>query len=208
VKPDVPLTPTDISYVNLARGTDTPQIASTYSDFGDLRTTYVFAYTQGSNARVQLRPVDVGVAAGAVYVYDSVSGTGQLMEATDAIDRQITGDSMYLVMAPVGRSGIAVVGDTGHFVTMGKKRVSSVADNGNVEMTLAFAAGEGPRTITGYSSFLPAVRATEGTVTAVRWDRPKRQFHATITAGDSGRAVLTIGRRTHPVSPSVTISGR
>jgi hypothetical protein len=208
VKPDVPLTPTDASYVNLAHGTDTPQIASTHSDFGELRTTYAFAYTQGSNARVQLRPVDVGVATGAVYVYDFAAGTGQLMQATDTIDRQITGDSMYLVMAPVGPSGMAIVGDTGHFVTMGKKRVTSAADNGTVDLTVAFAAGEGTRTITGYSSFLPAVHVSEGTVTEVKWDRAKRQFHATIAAGDSGRAVMKIGRRTHPVAGSATLIAR
>ena len=49
VKPDVPLTPTDASYSNMAHSADTPQVAYTWSDFGALRTNYVFAFTQGTH---------------------------------------------------------------------------------------------------------------------------------------------------------------
>jgi hypothetical protein len=195
VKPDVPLTPIDASYLNMARGADTPQIAATYSDFNGLRTVYVFGYTQGSNARVQLRPVDAGISSGPVYVYDYASGTGQVMDAADVIDRQITGDAMYLVMAPVGPSRMAVVGDTGQFVTMGKKRVTSAKDDGTIHVTVAFAAGESARTITGYSPFPPAVQASEGSVAGMKWDRAKRQFAMTLNAGPSGTAVVKIERR-------------
>ena len=80
VKPDVPLTPTDASYSNMAHGTDTPQIASTWSDFGELRTNYVFAFTQGKNAQVKFSPSDFGMNA-PVYVYDYFAGTGQLMNS-------------------------------------------------------------------------------------------------------------------------------
>src|SRR5437660_1948107 len=41
VKPDVPLTPTEASYSNMAHSTDSPQIAYSWSDFGALRTNYV-----------------------------------------------------------------------------------------------------------------------------------------------------------------------
>jgi hypothetical protein len=195
VKPDVPLTPIDASYQSMAHGTDTPQINATYSDFGGLRTTYLFAYTHGGNARVQVRPADAGVNEGLVYVYDYNTRNGQVMEATETIDRQITGDAMYLVLAPLGKSGIAVVGDAGQFVTMGKKRVTSAADDGTVKMTVAFAHGETSRTITGYSPFMPTVLVSEGAVMGVKWDRATRQFHATVTPGSSGTAVLQIEKR-------------
>src|ERR1019366_1439903 len=47
VKPDVPLTPSDASYSNMAHSADTPQVAFAWSDFGSLRTHYVFAFAQG-----------------------------------------------------------------------------------------------------------------------------------------------------------------
>ena len=106
VKPDVPLTPTDASYSNMAHSTDTPQIAYTWSDFGELRTNYVFAFTQGKNAQAKFSPSDLGIN-GPVYVYDYFAGTGQLMDPSDVIQKQISGDALYLVLAPVGPSGIA-----------------------------------------------------------------------------------------------------
>jgi hypothetical protein len=195
VKPDAPLTPTDASYLNMARGANSPQIATTYSDFGGVRTTYAFAYAQGSNNEVKLRPVDVGVGEGQVYVYDYASGTGQVMDAADTIDRQISGDAMYLVMAPIGPSGMAVVGDAGHFVTMGKKRVTNAADDGAIKLTVSFASGETSRTITGYAPSMPMATASEGTVADVKYDRAKRQFQVTLMPGASGTAVVKIHKR-------------
>src|SRR5262249_58479448 len=64
VKPDVPLTPIDASYLNMARGTDTPQIAAAYSDFGGARTIYLFGYTQGGNTGGKGRPLGAGAAVG------------------------------------------------------------------------------------------------------------------------------------------------
>jgi hypothetical protein len=196
VKPDFPLTPIDASYTNMARGIDAPQIDAAYSDFGGgARTTYVFAYTQGGNAHVQMRPSDAGVAAGPVYVYDYASGTGQVMDAADTIDRQINGDAMYLVVAPVGPSGMALIGDAGQFVTMGKKRVTSFKDDGAIHATVTFAAGETARTIAGYARSMPMIGATEGSVTAVKYDRASHQFHATLAPGASGTAVIRIQKR-------------
>ena len=129
VKPDVPLTPTDASYSNMAHGTDTPQIAYTWSDFGALRTNYVFAFTQGTNALAKFSPADFGMNT-PVYAYDYFAGTGQLVNPWDTIQKQITGDALYLVLAPVGPSGIAILGNADQFVTMGKKRVAGLADHG------------------------------------------------------------------------------
>jgi hypothetical protein len=195
VKPDVPLTPIDASYQNMAHSTDAPQISATYSDFGGQRTVYLFAYTHGGNARVQVRPIDAGAAAGPVYVYDYATGSGQLMDAEDTIDRQITGDAMYLVIVPVGASGMAIVGDAGHFVTMGRKRVTGIADRGAVEMTVAFARGETSRTITGYSPVPPMVLAPEGSVRSVKYDHTTKLFQATVAPGASGTATVRIERR-------------
>ena len=192
VKPDSPLVPIDASYLNSAHGTDTPQIASAYSDFAGLRTYYVFAYTQGSNGEVKFRPSDAG-AGQPVYVYDYFGGTGQPMDAADIIDRQISGDSMYLVMAPIGPSGMAVLGDTGQFITMGKKRVTAIQDDGKIRMTVSFSAGETSRVITGFSPWLPLAHALNGSASLV-YDAKAQQFRITVTPGADGTASIHILR--------------
>jgi hypothetical protein len=191
VKPDVPLTPTDASYSNMAHGTDTPQIAFTWSDFGELRTNYVFAFTQGTNAQAKFSPSDFGMNA-PVYVYDYFAGTGQLVGPSDAIQKQISGDALYLVLAPVGPSGIAIVGDTGQFVTMGKKRVAEFTDHGAARVAMTFADGETSRAITGYSPVAPVVLAIEGSIGQVAYNDSTHLFRVPVMAGKSGSATIRI----------------
>jgi len=191
VKPDAALAPIDSSYLNTAKAIDTPQIAATYSDFGGLRTNYVFAYTQGSNAKVQLRPSDLGVA-GTVYAYDYFSGSGQLLNPADLYQSQISGDAMFLVLAPVGPSGMALIGDADQFVGMGKKRVPAYTDDGNVRVQIAFAAGEAQRVITGYSPRPPAAIAIEGSVARPAWDLNTKRFRVNVAPGTRGTASIEL----------------
>jgi hypothetical protein len=192
VKPDVPLTPAEVSYSNMAHSVDAPQIAYTWSDFGELRTNYVFAFTQGKNTLAKFSPADLGVSR-QVYVYDYFAGTGQVAEPGDVIQKPISGDALYLVLAPVGPSGIAILGDTDQFVTMGKKRVTAFTDRGAARVTIAFAAGETSRTITGYASAAPIVLAMDGSsVGPVAYDDTTHLFKVTVTGGTNHSATIRI----------------
>jgi hypothetical protein len=191
VKPDAPLTPTDASYWNMAHDTDTPQIAFTWTDFGELRTNYVFAFTHATNALAKFSPSDFGMST-PVYVYDYFAGTGQLVEPSDAIQKQISGDALYLVLAPVGPSGIAMVGDTGNFVTMGKKRVTGFTDRGVARITVTFADGETSRVIFGYSPVAPTVQAVEGSIGPVAYDTSTHLFRVPVMAGNGSSATIRI----------------
>jgi hypothetical protein len=208
VKPDVPLTPTDASYSNMAHSTDTPQVAYTWSDFGALRTNYVFAFTQGTNAQAKFSPKDLGVNA-RVYVYDYFAGTGQLADPSDGIQQAVSGDALYLVVAPVGPSGIAIVGDTDQFVTMGKKRVTGFTDDGAARITVTFAAGETSLPITGYSPVAPNVLAIEGSIGPVAYDSTTHLFRVQVTVGSGSSATIRIQK---PLlrgrGGSGTVSGR
>jgi hypothetical protein len=195
VKPDAPLTPVDSSYAAMAHSVDTPQVASTYSDFGGLRTTYVLAYAVGTNTEVRISPADFG-AEGPVYAYDYFSGAGRVMAPADAVQKAIAGDALYMILAPVGPSGIAVLGDLGQFAAMGKKRVAALTDDGTARVTVAFAPGETSRTITGYSPAPPAVTVVEGAVGLVSWDRTTRLFQVTAMPSLDNTAKIRIGRQT------------
>jgi hypothetical protein len=194
VKPDAPLTPVDSSYASMAHSVDTPQVASTYSDFGGLRTTYVFAFAVGANSQVRISPVDFG-AEGPVYAYDYFGGKGQVLGPADAVQKAIAGDALYLILAPVGPSGVAVLGDLDQFVSLGKKRVPALTDDGTAQVTVAFAQGEASRTITGYSPSPPAVAAVEGSIGPVSWDRATRLFHVAAMPGQGSTATIRIGRQ-------------
>ena len=191
VKPDVPLTPTDASYSNMAHSTDTPQVAYTWSDFGALRTNYVFAFTQGTNAQASFSPSEFGVS-GPVYVYDYFAGTGDLVNSTDVIQKQISGDALYLVLAPVGPSGIAILGDTDQFVTMGKKRVTAYTDRGEARVTVTFAEGESSLAITGYSPVMPSVTAVEGSIGDVTYNQTTHLFRVPVKAGYNHSATIRV----------------
>ena len=192
VKPDVPLTPTDASYSNMAHSADTPQVAFAWSDFGSLRTHYVFAFAQGgTNTLAKFSPADFGIVA-PVYLYDYFAGTGQLVDPSDTIQKPIAGDALYLVLAPVGPSGVAIVGDTDQFVTMGKKRVVGYTDHGAARVRVAFAAGETSRTITGYSPVAPTVHAIEGSIGPVTYDDTSHLFRVPVMAGTGGSASIRI----------------
>ena len=154
VKPDVPLTPIDASYAAMAHSLDAPQIDASWSDFGPLRTYYVFAYARGGNSTARFTLGDIGDLR-RVYLYDYFSGAGSVVGLADAVERTISGDALYLIAAPIGPSGIAILGDLDQFVPMGKKRVPSMTDDGKVHLTVAFAPGESARVIHGYSPVAP-----------------------------------------------------
>src|SRR5262249_25322537 len=113
----------------------------------------------------------------------------------DVIQRKIAGDALYMIAAPVGLSGIAMLGDLGQFVSMGSKRIPAVRDDGQVHLTVAFASGETSRTITGYATARPLVRATEGTAATVSYDASTGLFNVKVTPSAGGQTTLVIRPR-------------
>jgi len=192
VKPDVPLTPLDSNFWSDSQNAEAPMIAATYSDFGDLRGWYFFLYAQGADTQAQFRLSDAGVNA-QVFLYDYFNDTGRVVEPGELLNEDVTADR-YLVAAPIGTSGIALVGDTGQFVTLGKKRVTALTDNGAVHVSLAFAAGERSRTLQGYSPDPPTVTAGAGTAGALAYDPATGRFTVEAMPGRDNVASLWIRR--------------
>jgi hypothetical protein len=199
VKPDAPIVPTDASFQNSAQSADAPMIASTYSDFGNSKTWYVFAYPQGQNQQASFQPSDFG-ASGPVYLYDYFGGAGAVVQPGDTVSRLIPNGWLYLVAASVGRSGMAVIGDTGQFVTTGKKRISHLEDNGAVHLTVEFAGGESARTILVYSPTQPHARAVSGNILSESYDQATGRYTVTLAPSAQGNAWLQLGRG--PVAPA------
>jgi len=197
VKPDAPVTPIDSSYLaaeqapSLAQMT-TPQIAATYTDFGGLRADYVFVYTPaGNSASATLRPADFGMTQ-RVYLYNYFANTGQAAEPSESVTMPVTADPLYIIAAPIGRSGIAVLGDLDQFVSLGKKRVTALEDDGVVHLSVAFANGESSRVISGHSRSKPVVEAGDGSVGPVTYDAGTGLFHVPVMPGADRSAAIRI----------------
>ena len=184
VKPDSPLLPLDSSFIAASGSGSAPLVASTYTDFGALRPAYVFSYGSGA----AWHPSELG-ASGPVYVFDYFSGVGRIANPGDRITPSLPEGWSYQVVSPVGPSGIAMIGDTGQFVTLGRKRIAALSDDGVVHITVNFAAGETARTIVGYSPGKP--RASAG---RLNYDPTSGRFGITIAPGPNGTASIDIAR--------------
>ncbi len=200
VKPDVPATPLDSVFHNDAKGIDVPMVASTYTDFGNgLKTHYIFAFPRGANKTITISPLAYGIA-GEAWLYDSLHGTGHLINARSAWTLDLNDGPGYFVLAPVGKSGIALLGDKGHFVSMGKKRISAFTDAGTADATVLFAAGENTRTIFGYAPGAVLASAVTGSLGGLNRDASTQMFTLNVhpVAGKASISLTVAGTSVRP----------
>lgn len=192
VKPDAAIVPTDATYIGEARGAMPPMVATTYTDQDGLRDAYVFAYKRGPAATqpATFSPNDFGVA-GRAYVYNYFTRTGAVIDAGQRFSDTVSSGSYYIV-APIGPSGIAFLGDAGKFVALGHKRISHLSDNGTIQATLTFASGEGAITVHGYAPVRPNVSAENGSVGQLSYDTTSHLFSFSVTAGAGDAASIRI----------------
>lgn len=154
VKPDSPIVPVDDTYIAEAHRKCLPVVAYTVSDHGQIKTAYVFAYTNEIylTREVGFSPASLGFT-GDVYVYNFFAGTGRIVDAKGLFREKL--DSRlwaYYIVAPVGRSGVAFLGDSGKFVSCGRQRISRIVDESKkLTVTVVFAQGENSIKLHGYS---------------------------------------------------------
>jgi hypothetical protein len=195
VKPDTGLLPTDATYVAEAQGLAPPMVATASTDHENLRAVYVLAYQRGSGGaqRVSLTPRDLGLSGGA-YVYDPFTSSGSLVGDVDTILSQPVADLAYVVVVPVGPSGVAFLGDLGLFVSLGRQRITELADDGTLRAVIEFADGESSVTLGGYAPEPPSLHSPDGSIDGLAYDPSSGRFsfvlaplaglrHATVSLG-------------------------
>ncbi|HLG95005.1 MAG TPA: hypothetical protein VKX49_01705 [Bryobacteraceae bacterium] len=192
VKPDAPIVPTDATFLASAQSNVAPIVASTYTDHGGSRTAYVLAYerTSGALGAISFLPQSMGVTAPA-YVFDYFQNTGTLVAPgvpfTDTVDYS----GSYYIVAPVGPSGIAFLGDSGKFVSSGKKRIEQLSDDGAVHVVVRFAPREKRVVLHFYSVAEPVAIASEGHAGRAIPEAQHR-YTVDVSPGPSGTAVLDL----------------
>src|ERR1700680_3406420 len=68
----------------------------------------------------------------------------------------------YYIVAPIGPSGIAFLGDAGKFVSCGKKRIDILKDDGSLNITVQFAREEREVVLHLYSPVRPYLPGVSG----------------------------------------------
>jgi len=191
VKPDAPMVPVDQSFLNDAQNLGRPMVATTYTDFGAIKVFYIFAYNRGSDTTTTFTPGSLGLS-GPVYVYNYFAGRGTLMDAGDTFSEPMDNGRAYYIVTPIGPSGVAFLGDAEQFVSLGRKRIAALTDDGTLEATIAFADGEPSRTLYGYSSSEPNVTAITGAIASVTYDPSMQLFTVVVSPGADGSAIVDI----------------
>lgn len=164
-------------------------VAFTYSDHGASRMLYVFAYRRGAAGNATFQPAALGLP-GRVYVYDYFRRRGKVLAAGATFHDQVGSGSYYLA-APIGPSGMALLGDLNRFVSVGRQRVARSSDTGRIHTVIRFGAGEAGVTLSGYAPVKPIVSAPHGRVGAVSYD-PSRIFRVRVSPGTDETATLEI----------------
>lgn len=190
VKPDTPLVPLDATILSDAWDGGGPMIAAAATDFGSLKAAYVVTYNRGDFVPAAFTAQALGFN-GPVYVFDFFQKAGTILASQDVFTAP-PADFAYYIVVPVGASGIAFLGDADQFVSLGRKRVTQLSDDGALHVSISFAAQEKTRTIHGYAPEPPSFHAIQGTIGQSTYDSVSQVFYVQVSPDSGGRAVIEI----------------
>ena len=189
VKPDAPLLPIDAMYASDALRTadesrpPAPMIAAAHTDHGALRTAYVFAYNRAAgNARAAFTPAQAGIQR-EVYLYDTGVRSARRLAASESFSFDLAPDgTAYFVLVPVSSAGVALIGDKDKFVSDGRKRIASLAEDGNrLTATVTFAPQEETVRLFGYAKRRPMITAQSGSAGDLAFDEETGRFEFSVS---------------------------
>jgi len=191
VKPDLPLVPLDQTIINDSAGITHPMVASTSTNFGAITAHYVAGYNRTSDLKLAFSPSALGMTQPA-YIYNYFTKAGKIVQPQDTFSDTIANGIAYYIVMPVGPSGMAFLGDTGHYVSLGKKRITALTDNGSIAVSVAFASAESGRSVFGYSPSKPVITAIHGSVGTVSYTPSTGLFYVSVMPGGDASATIQI----------------
>ena len=192
IKPDTPITPVDSTYVEQAKDPRSPIIAAAHTRHEGSLTSYVFAFQQTVEPRItRFAPAALG-HTGPLYAYNYFDRYGMYLQRPESVDFVAPPDGAYWIVVPVGPSGVGFLGDTGKFVSNGKKRVARLSDTGILTARIVFASGESRLRLRGFSLARPQVRAARARIEGLIYDPHTRLFEFDLFATAKRSALVTI----------------
>ena len=195
VKANTPLLPIDSMYTSDAMNLGTPMVAMSTDTFGDQSVRYVFAYARRASEEGVTVPLSSLEMSGPVFAYDWVTHLSEVIPEGGTLRIKFGEGWDYQILSPVSRKGLAMLGDTQQIVTMGRQRIVGRQDRGAIVATIKFAPGESTRTISGYASRHPALKAIRGEMKTLSYDNRARVFTVDVSPGPSHTAIIQIRPR-------------
>ncbi len=205
VKPDRPMVPTDDAYLREARGKAGAFTAWTCTDHGDHRTLYAFAFLPKGSRQVEvtsrstiweISPGTFGIGS-ASYAYDVMRKQGVVVPAGQNYRGEL-GLGLYgmAIIAPIGPSGIAFLGDEDKIASTGKQRIAGIQEAATgLNVTVVTAPGEPVVKLHGYAEAAPVCQLADGRAVSVAYDSATKHFTTTIPSpADGGRQIVTLLR--------------
>jgi hypothetical protein len=191
VKPDAPIVPLDQTYVADARNEREPLTASTFTEHEGINTEYLFAYDRGgaSSRKIDFNLSELGLNRPA-YVYDYFSQTAKRLNPKDAFTAQLEKKAYaFYVVAPVGKSGVAFLGDKDKFVGTGKQRIASLRDEpSKLTVGVVLASGEKSVVLHGYAAKAPKATVLTGVDDDLQFDPATGYFTIEVKADSTSPA--------------------
>ncbi len=192
VKPDRPMVPTDETYLREAHGDHGALAAWTCTDHGDHRTLYAFAFVPGKMAAGEtdfpweITPASFGIGSSA-YAYDVTRKQGVLVPAGQSYHGLLeSGQYGFVIIAPVGPSGIAFLGDEDKIASTGKQRIADIRESvGNMEVTVLSAPAEVVK-LHGFADAFPRCFIADGKPLPVQYDSATKHFAVTVHMPPAG----------------------
>jgi len=201
VKPDRPMVPTDEAYLREARGDPGALTAWTCTDHGDHRTLYAFAFvpgkkneSSGPDIAWEIAPGAFGIGSSA-YAYDVTRKQGVLVPAGQPYHASLGGAPyQFVIIAPIGPSGIAFLGDEDKIASTGKQRITDIRESAtDLTVTLLTAPGESAVKLHGYADAAPFCQLAGGKAAPVVYDGVTKHFTVSIpSAAEGGRQAVTL----------------
>lgn len=198
VKPDRPMVPTDDTYLREARGAGGALTAWTCTDHGDRRTLYGFAFIPGkqhigdADYPWEINPQALGIISPA-FAYDVIGKRGTSLAAGQPYTGVLEGQYSFVIIAPIGPSGIAFLGDADKITSTGKQRIADIRESAeSLKVTLLTAPGESAVTLHGFAESAPTCQLADGKILPVQYDVATKHFTVTVTmAATGGEHVVT-----------------
>ena len=105
------------------------------------------------------------------------------MAASEAFSFDLAPEgTAYFVLAPVSSAGVALFGDEDKFVSDGRKRIASLAEDGNrLTVTVTFAPQEAVVRLFGYAKRQPRIAAQSGSAGELAFDEQTGRFEFSVS---------------------------
>ena len=120
------------------------------------------------------------------------------LQPGQAVEFAVPDDGAYWIVVPLGPSGVGFLGDSGKFVSNGRKRVARIMDTGVLTALVIFSAGERRLRFYGFSLARPKVRAAGAIIAELAYDSRTSLFHFDLVARPGTSPVVTLRAAVNP----------